>query len=138
MKVRSSEYTMPAQHQDVWYRPMSDIPLTEPRWVKTLYHNMHDYGWIVADNGPSGTGSSNAGTGANNSTRLQSISDYSWTTIGKPSQWTLMLNEITAEAGGTFVTTYNDGATGANFSQIQMPTDAATAGRIHWLKFLAH
>src|SRR5215813_10240195 len=24
--VKSSEYTMPAEHQDVWYRPMSDIP----------------------------------------------------------------------------------------------------------------
>jgi mono/diheme cytochrome c family protein len=34
--IRSSEYTMPAQHQDVWYRPMSDIPLTEPRWVKMV------------------------------------------------------------------------------------------------------
>ena len=32
--IKSSEYTMPAQHQDVWYRPMSDIPLTEPRWVE--------------------------------------------------------------------------------------------------------
>ncbi len=34
--VKSSEYTMPAQHQDVWCRPMSDIPLTEPRWVKMV------------------------------------------------------------------------------------------------------
>jgi mono/diheme cytochrome c family protein len=34
--VKSSEYTMPAQHQDVWYRPMSDIPLAEPRWVKMV------------------------------------------------------------------------------------------------------
>jgi mono/diheme cytochrome c family protein len=34
--VRSSEYTMPAQHQDVWYRPMSDISLNEPRWVKLV------------------------------------------------------------------------------------------------------
>src|SRR5213594_4106065 len=34
--VKSSEYTMPAQHQDVWYRPMSDISLTEPRWVKLV------------------------------------------------------------------------------------------------------
>src|SRR5262245_24145053 len=35
--VKSSEYTMPAEHQDVWYRPMSDIPqLTEPRWVKLV------------------------------------------------------------------------------------------------------
>ncbi len=34
--VKSSEYTMAAQHQDVWYRPMSDLPLTEPRWVKMV------------------------------------------------------------------------------------------------------
>ena len=34
--IKSSEYTMPAQHQDVWYRPMSDIPLTEPRWVRMV------------------------------------------------------------------------------------------------------
>jgi len=34
--VKSSEYTMPAEHQDVWYRPMTDIPLTEPRWVKMV------------------------------------------------------------------------------------------------------
>src|SRR6478672_11257031 len=34
--VKSPEYTMPAQHQDVWFRPMSDIPLTEPRWVKMV------------------------------------------------------------------------------------------------------
>src|SRR5215470_5849609 len=34
--VQSPEYTMPAQHQDVWWRPMSDIPITEPRWVKMV------------------------------------------------------------------------------------------------------
>jgi len=34
--VKSSEYKMPAVGQDVWYRPMSDIPLTEPRWVKMV------------------------------------------------------------------------------------------------------
>jgi hypothetical protein len=27
---------MPAAHQDVWYRPMSDLPVTEPRWVKLV------------------------------------------------------------------------------------------------------
>ena len=31
-----TEYTMPAVHQDVWWRPMSDIPITEPRWVKMV------------------------------------------------------------------------------------------------------
>ncbi|MBS1817614.1 MAG: cytochrome c [Acidobacteria bacterium] len=34
--VRSDDYTMPAQHQDVWWRPMSDIPVTEPRWVRMV------------------------------------------------------------------------------------------------------
>jgi mono/diheme cytochrome c family protein len=34
--VKSSEYTMAAAHQDVWYRPMSDLPVTEPRWVKMV------------------------------------------------------------------------------------------------------
>ncbi|MBI3401053.1 MAG: hypothetical protein HY048_06505 [Acidobacteria bacterium] len=34
--VRSSEYTMPAQHQDVWYRPASALDLTEPRWVRLV------------------------------------------------------------------------------------------------------
>ncbi len=34
--IKSPDYKMPAQHQDVWYRPMSDIPITEPRWVKMV------------------------------------------------------------------------------------------------------
>jgi hypothetical protein len=34
--VKSEEYTMPAVHQDSWWRPMSDIPLTEPRWVRMV------------------------------------------------------------------------------------------------------
>jgi hypothetical protein len=34
--VKSPEYTMPAEHQDVWFRPMSDIPISEPRWVKMV------------------------------------------------------------------------------------------------------
>src|SRR5205807_7564098 len=34
--IKSSEYTMAAQHQDVWYRPMSDIPIIEPRWAKIV------------------------------------------------------------------------------------------------------
>jgi len=27
---------MPAHHQDVWWRPTTDIPVTEPRWVKAV------------------------------------------------------------------------------------------------------
>src|SRR5881296_3579932 len=34
--IQSPEYTMPAQHQDVWFRPMSDIPLSEPRWARMV------------------------------------------------------------------------------------------------------
>ena len=34
--IKSSEYAMPAKGQDVWYRPMSDIPLTEPRWARIV------------------------------------------------------------------------------------------------------
>jgi hypothetical protein len=34
--VKSEPYTMAAHHQDVWWRPSSDIPLTEPRWVRAV------------------------------------------------------------------------------------------------------
>jgi hypothetical protein len=34
--IRSDSYTMPARHQDVWFKPMNDIPITEPHWVKLV------------------------------------------------------------------------------------------------------
>jgi hypothetical protein len=34
--IKSSEYKMPAKHQDVWYRPMSEIPISEPRWIRMV------------------------------------------------------------------------------------------------------
>jgi len=34
--IRSDEYTMPAVHQDVWWRPTSDIPIAESRWVRMV------------------------------------------------------------------------------------------------------
>jgi hypothetical protein len=34
--VKSEPYTMAAHHQDVWWRRESDVPLTEPRWVKAV------------------------------------------------------------------------------------------------------
>jgi hypothetical protein len=34
--IRSPEFRMPAQHQDVWFRPTSPIPLTEPRWIRMV------------------------------------------------------------------------------------------------------
>jgi hypothetical protein len=71
--IRSSEYTMPARHQDVWYRPMSDIPLTEPRWAKMVEirpTNMqgrrivhHSIAYLVLNNDPDAvnTGTANGG-----------------------------------------------------------------------------
>jgi mono/diheme cytochrome c family protein len=60
--IKSSEYKMPAMGQDVWYRPMNDIPITEPRWVrmveirptnmksrKTLHHSI---AYLVLNNDP--------------------------------------------------------------------------------------
>jgi hypothetical protein len=34
--IKSDPYTMPAHHQDVWWRPVSNIPVTEPRWVRAV------------------------------------------------------------------------------------------------------
>jgi hypothetical protein len=74
--VKSSEYTMPAVHQDVWYRPMSDIPLTEPRWVKLVEirpSNLkarriihHSIAYLVLNNDPEAvnTGTATGPTGA--------------------------------------------------------------------------
>src|SRR5258706_5443008 len=75
--VKSPEYTMAARHQDVWYRPMSDIPITEPRWAKMveirptnlkgrkILH--HAIAYLVLNNDPEAvnTGTSN-GSSADN------------------------------------------------------------------------
>ena len=34
--VKSAPWTMPARHQDVWWRPTTDIGLTEARWVRAV------------------------------------------------------------------------------------------------------
>jgi hypothetical protein len=34
--LKSDDYSMPARHQDVWWRPVSNIPVTEPRWVRAV------------------------------------------------------------------------------------------------------
>jgi hypothetical protein len=34
--IKSEPYTMAAHRQDVWWRPVTDIPLTEPRWVRAV------------------------------------------------------------------------------------------------------
>ena len=77
--IKSSEYTMAARHQDVWYRPMSDIPITEPRWAKMveirptslkgrkIIH--HSIAYLVLNNDPEAvnTGTAN-GPSADNDT----------------------------------------------------------------------
>ena len=34
--VKSDVYTMAAHGQDVWWKPVSPIPVTEPRWVRAV------------------------------------------------------------------------------------------------------
>jgi hypothetical protein len=34
--LKSDDYTMPAKGQDVWFKPVTDIPVTEPRWVRAV------------------------------------------------------------------------------------------------------
>ena len=34
--VQSEPYTMPAKGQDVWFKPLTPIPVTEPRWVRAV------------------------------------------------------------------------------------------------------
>ena len=34
--IKAEEQTMAAVHQDEWWRPVSDIPITEPRWVRMV------------------------------------------------------------------------------------------------------
>jgi hypothetical protein len=34
--VKSADYTMPAQGQDVWWKPVTVLPITEPRWVRAV------------------------------------------------------------------------------------------------------
>lgn len=34
--IQSDPYTMPAQSQDQWWKPLADVPVTEPRWVRAV------------------------------------------------------------------------------------------------------
>jgi hypothetical protein len=34
--VHSTPYTMPAHGQDVWWKPVTHLPITEPRWVRAV------------------------------------------------------------------------------------------------------
>jgi len=34
--IASTPYTMPAKGKDVWFKPLTPIPITEPRWVRAV------------------------------------------------------------------------------------------------------
>ena len=80
--IKSSEYTMPATHQDVWYRPMSDLPITEPRWARMveirptrlkgrrILH--HSIAYLVLNNDPEAV---NTGTSTGGGTDRSSLDD---------------------------------------------------------------
>jgi hypothetical protein len=34
--LKSEAYTMPAHGQDVWFKPLTGVPVTEPRWVRAV------------------------------------------------------------------------------------------------------
>ena len=36
LTIEAEPYTMAAHHQDVWWRPVTNIPITEPRWVRAV------------------------------------------------------------------------------------------------------
>jgi hypothetical protein len=73
--IKAPEQTMPAMHQDVWWRPTVAIPITEPRWVrmveirpsnlkgrKILHHSV---AYLILNNDPDAisTGTSTGGRG---------------------------------------------------------------------------
>ena len=80
--IRSPEYTMAAKHQDVWFRPSSEIPITEPRWAKMveirpttlkgrrIIH--HSIAYLVLNNDPEAI---NTGTGTGGGTDRSSLDD---------------------------------------------------------------
>ncbi|HTS78851.1 MAG TPA: hypothetical protein VMG40_21750 [Bryobacteraceae bacterium] len=36
MVLKSADYTMPAHGQDVWFKPLTEVNITEPRWVRAV------------------------------------------------------------------------------------------------------
>ena len=100
--------------------------MNQPRWVKTLYHNMHRYGWIPQDSGIATVEGLGPGS-------LQIVSDYTWTALGQPSQWQLMMNEMKAEGSGALVQTCGAGTC----YKIDIPVDSSVSvSDFHWLQLL--
>ena len=42
--LKSDDYTMPAHGQDVWFKPLTDVNITEPRWVRAVEMRPGDAG----------------------------------------------------------------------------------------------
>jgi hypothetical protein len=97
--------------------------MSQPRWVKTIYHAMHRYGFVSRDttNGSQGP-----------ITTIQMVDDITWTYNGGPSQWAIMINEMKAEGGG-----FTFPAPTAGFYPIKIPTDPSiSVSNMHWLQLL--
>jgi hypothetical protein len=95
--------------------------MAQPRWIKTLYHNLHDFGWIEGD-------TKNGSTGPVAS--LRSVSDLSWTAIGLPSQWTLMVDEMKAEGDGPST------VDNPPYYQVNIAVDSSIkTSNLHWLQY---
>jgi hypothetical protein len=72
--VKSPEGTMPAVHQDSWWRGETEIPLTEPRWVKMIEIRPitlkarkiihHSVAYLVLNNDPEAIGPNRGNGGA--------------------------------------------------------------------------
>ena len=90
--------------------------LSIPRWTKTLYHNLHDYGWMLED------------TSGGSAPSLQLVSDYSWILNGRPSQWAPMFSEMAAEGSSV----NSNGST----TSVAIPiASGLTTSHLHWLQY---
>lgn len=78
------------------------------RWAKTLYHQMHHYGFMLVD------------TAGGYPWDMDTVDDNTFINAGLPSQWALFFNEVNAEAGGSYA--YIDYA--ANASHLAIPTSS--------------
>ena len=59
--LKSEPYTMPAHGQDVWFKPLTDVPITEARWVRAVemrpgnHRGPQDHASRAGAAGPGGT-----------------------------------------------------------------------------------
>ena len=90
MVIKSSAYTMPANSQDQWWKPLADIPVTEPRWVRAVEIRPgtvagrkithHALAHLVQDNDPDAQKYSDAPGGARSPNEAGTLMEWA---IGK-------------------------------------------------------